>query len=70
MAADPCCSDPCDSLGQWNRANNELNYARMLAATGVFMALGVISLAGSVGSLVGLCGLLQGAQERKAAKLR
>ena len=34
-----CCADPCDSLGQWNRANNELNYARMLvdavaAATG------------------------------------
>lgn len=27
---DPCCSDPCDSLSQWDPANNELNYAQEL----------------------------------------
>lgn len=27
---DPCCEDPCKELGQWNPANNELNYAQEL----------------------------------------
>ena len=31
-----CCSDPCGLLGQWNSANNELNYARALV--GAFAA--------------------------------
>lgn len=34
---DPCCADPCKLEGQWNPANNELNYAKGLteAANGM-----------------------------------
>ncbi|KAJ1462088.1 1, 4-beta cellobiohydrolase [Pelagophyceae sp. CCMP2097] len=28
----PCCDDPCGLLGEYNRANNEYNYARHLVA--------------------------------------
>merc|ERR1712216_915714 len=28
--SDPCCADPCRLEGQWNPANNELNYAQAL----------------------------------------
>lgn len=27
---DPCCTDPCDLLSQYNRANNEMNYVSIL----------------------------------------
>jgi len=31
-ANDPCCDDPCGLLDQWNEANNEHNYAKLLSA--------------------------------------
>jgi cellulose 1,4-beta-cellobiosidase len=31
-ASDPCCADPCSLLGQYDPANNELNYAQALVA--------------------------------------
>lgn len=30
-AADPCCADPCKLLTQYNSANNELNFALLIA---------------------------------------